>query len=56
MKDNIRAMIDLLYYTKENNIPGLLIFIDFEKALDSLNWDFLELPLREFNFWGFYVG
>ena len=33
-------------YTKDKNEPGILLFIDFEKAFDSLEWDFLEL----FNF------
>ena len=37
-------------YTVEENIPGLLIFIDFEKAFDSVEWDFLFKCLEAFNF------
>ena len=28
--------------TKSENISGLLVAIDFQKAFDSINWKFLE--------------
>ena len=31
--ENIRLIYDLMNYTEENNIPGLLLLIDFEKRL-----------------------
>ena len=34
----------------ENNIPGLLLLIDFEKAFDSLSWSFMQKVLSSFNF------
>ena len=37
-------------YTKDKNKPGILFFIDFEKAFDSLEWDFLNKCLELFNF------
>ena len=37
-------------FTKAKNLPGLLLFIDFEKAFDSLEWHFLEKCLELFNF------
>ena len=37
-------------FTVEENIPGLLIFIDFQKAFDSLEWNFLLRCLESFNF------
>ena len=37
-------------YTKTNNLPGLFIFIDFEKAFDSLEWTFLQKCLDLFGF------
>ena len=35
-------------FTVEENIPGLLIFIDFQKAFDSLEWNFLLRCLESF--------
>ena len=37
-------------YTDKERIPGLLIFIDFEKAFDSVEWKFLINCLEAFNF------
>ena len=37
-------------FTVDENIPGLLIFIDFQKAFDSLEWNFLQRCLESFNF------
>ena len=31
-------------------IPGLLLFIDFEKAFDTLEWSFIEKTLKYYNF------
>ena len=28
-------------FTAKENIPGLLLFIDFRKAFDSVEWEFL---------------
>ena len=44
--ENIRFVLDLLDYTKANAIPGFLHLIDFEKAFDSLHWDFIDHTLR----------
>ena len=45
----IRSIYKILDYTVEENIPGLLIFIDFEKAFDSVQWDFPFKCLEAFN-------
>lgn len=46
---NIRAISDILFYTKQRNISGILMNLDFEKAFDSVDWDFLRLSLKKFN-------
>lgn len=48
--ENHRMLYDLLVYTDLNNIPGLLLLIDFEKAFDSVAWTFIEKCLDFFNF------
>ena len=39
----------MLEYTKEKELSGILVAIDFEKAFDTLNFDFLR-TLHKFNF------
>ena len=34
--ENIRLIDSVICYAKENNIPGLLLFLDFEKAFDTI--------------------
>ena len=38
--ENTRLIFDLMAYTEQNSIPGLLVLIDFEKAFDSISWSF----------------
>ena len=47
---NIRLLDDLMNFTDVNKIPGILLFIDFEKAFDTLEWSFLHRALEIFNF------
>ena len=39
-----------MHHTEINNIPGLLLFIDFEKAFDTVSWIFIKHILRHYNF------
>lgn len=48
--ENIRLIYDIMQYTEEQDIPGLLLLIDFEKAFDSISWEFLHCVLKFFNF------
>jgi len=48
--DSIRVLQDLMDYTVQKNIPGMLLLIDFEKAFDTLEWNFIWKTLEKFNF------
>ena len=37
-------------YLDQKKNSGLLLFVDFEKAFDSLEWDFIDNSLKSFNF------
>ena len=50
ISENIRTIADILEYLKDNSQPGILINIDFEKAFDSLNWEFVLVTFEKFNF------
>ena len=45
-----RSILDIMDYTKTYDIPGLLLFIDFEKAFDSLELNFMFKCLEVFGF------
>ena len=48
--ENIRLIDSVMKFTASRNIPGLLLFLDFEKAFDTLEWAFIHKTLRYFNF------
>ena len=48
--ENIRLFIDVLHYFKVNDIPGLVLSIDFEKAFDKVEWEFLYFVMKKFGF------
>ena len=48
--ENIRLLYDSLVYTEKEEIPGLLLLIDFEKAFDSISWSFMQKCLNFLNF------
>ena len=50
ISDCTRLIYDLLFETKKQNIPGLLVSIDFEKAFDSTSWEFLYKSMMLFGF------
>ena len=45
-----RLVSDLIHYSRKNNLKGILLLIDFEKAFDSLEWSFIDRTLNHFNF------
>lgn len=48
--ENIRLINDIMYYTLRKNIPGMAIFIDFRKAFDTIEWNFIRKALHSLNF------
>ena len=37
-------------YTKHKDIPGVAVFLDFEKAFDSVEWNYIQKCLEATNF------
>ena len=50
ISDCIRMIDEIMSLTDEQNLPGILLAIDFQKAFDSLEWDYLYQCLHVFNF------
>ncbi len=48
--ENIRLLYDILNYTENHQIPGMLLLIDFEKAFDTVSHSFILETLKAFNF------
>ena len=47
---NVRNIIDIYDFTETFNLGGAMISIDFEKAFDTLEHDFIYKALEKFNF------
>ena len=50
MHDSVRTLYDLIEYCKLSRKTGFLMMIDFEKAFDSLEWNFIFKTLESMNF------
>ena len=50
ISENLKLMYDVIQYTNVENIPGLLLLVDFHKAFDSISWQFIDKTLSFFNF------
>ena len=47
---NIRLLSDIMEFSNDRQCPGILLFVDFEKAFDTLEWSFISKTLETFNF------
>ena len=45
-----RLMLDIIHECEAQNKAGLILLVDFEKAFDSLSWNFIHKILPKFNF------
>ena len=45
IRECTRLLFDLIEKAEEEDIPGLLILLDFEKAFDTLEWSFINKTL-----------
>jgi hypothetical protein len=43
---NIRQIQDIIDYSEHFNIEGAILFLDFSKAFDSIEWDFMLKSLE----------
>ena len=48
--DSIRLVQDIIQYTEITQSPGVLLSVDFRKAFDSIEWNFIIKVLRKYNF------
>ena len=51
--ENSRLLFDTLCYCEDNNIPGMLVIIDYAKAFDTIEWNFINYCLDIFGFGDF---
>ena len=42
---NIRPLHDIMEYTDSKKLPAIFLFVDFEKAFDTIEWSFISKTL-----------
>ena len=45
-----RLIFDLIEKMEDEDIPGILLLVDFEKAFDTIEWSFIEKTLEFYGF------
>ena len=53
--DAVRAIADTIHYTDIKNNPGLLLFLDFRKAFDTINFEYILKCLKHLNFGSSFI-
>ena len=52
---NIRLVQDVIEYFENDNIEGAVLFLDFQKAFDTINHNFMHAVLEKFNFGSSFI-
>ena len=47
---NIRLLSDIMEFSNNKQLSGILLFVDFEKTFDTLEWSFISKTFEAFNF------
>ena len=50
VQDNIRLRCDLISYLNRESVPELLLCLEFEKAIDTVDWHFMFSVIGDFGF------
>ena len=50
IEENTRLLNDTITYTEAEQLPGLLIIVDYAKAFDTIEWKFIDEVLKIFGF------
>ena len=48
--ENVRLIQDIMSYTKTMEKTGIAIFLDFQKAFDTIEWNYINAAPKLFNF------
>ena len=55
IEDSVRIIQDVINYLFINNLPGILVTVDFQKAFDTIEWPFIIETLKKFNFGNSFI-
>lgn len=47
--NNVRRLLNIIQLCQQNNLKGMVVSLDAEKAFDRIEWDFLFFTLKEFD-------
>ena len=53
--EGIKTIEGVIHFIRENKLDGYILAIDFEKAFDSIEWEFLWKSLESFGFPDAYI-
>ena len=48
--ENVRNVINIIDFIEKENMSGIILTIDYEKAFDKIEWNFILKTLKYFNF------